>query len=150
MVAHGGGAEATAHAQLTAHMQATHNSRDAEYEVLQAEAMKRFKAGNYSAAEALFRRALDACPSDDPQEAVVCNNLAATVEKRGMPREAEALYVRAIAICEERLPPDHPRVKHIRTKLATLREALFSFPGLPQGQVQASGQAAGQYDHVAE
>ena len=47
-----------------------------------------------------------------------------------MPRDAEALYLRAISICEERMPPDHPRIRHIRQKLATLRQSLFAFPGL--------------------
>ena len=36
------------------------------------------------------------------------NNLAATLEKRGMPREAEALYLDAIAICKVGLP--HTRI----------------------------------------
>ena len=93
--------------------------------------MKKYKAGDYSAAHALFQQALDSCgDDDDPQVAVVCNNLAATLEKRGMPREAEALYLRGLAICEARLPADHPRIKHIEAKLAALRKVLFSFPGL--------------------
>ena len=93
--------------------------------------MSKYKAGDYATAEQIFRQALDHCEHDDPQYAVVCNNLAATLEKRNMPREAEALYVQAITICEARMPGDHPRIKHIRTKLAALRKTLFSFPGLP-------------------
>ena len=67
----------------------------------------------------------------DAQIAVCYNNLAATLEKRGMPRDAEAMYKRAIAICEAKLRPDHPRIKHIRGKLKQLQASLFSFPGLP-------------------
>ena len=93
--------------------------------------MKLYKGGEYAEAERLFRHALTICPADDPQLAVVYNNLAATLEKRLMPRDAEALYLKAIAICEERMAPDHPRVKHIRKKLAELQATLMQFPGLP-------------------
>lgn len=57
----------------------------------------------------------------DPVLASVYNNLAATLEKLGAPRDAEALYVHAIYICEARLPPAHPRAAHIRKKLAALQ-----------------------------
>ena len=74
---------------------------ESQLDQMQAAAMKKYKAGDYSAAHALFQQALDSCgDDDDPQVAVVCNNLAATLEKRGMPREAEALYLRGLAICE--------------------------------------------------
>ena len=95
--------------------------------------MAAYKAQSYDEAEALFREALQLKQSldpGDPQLGVVYNNLAATLEKRGLPREAEALYLTAIAICERRLPPNHPRIEHIRKKLAELRTTLCAFPGL--------------------
>ena len=41
------------------------------------------------------------------------------------------MYVRGLAICEARMPPDHPRILHIQAKLEALRKSLFRFPGLP-------------------
>ena len=64
------------------------------------------------------------------QLAVVLNNLASTMEKLGSPREAQALYRQAIAICNASLPRGHPRLKHIQAKLAELELQLFSFPGM--------------------
>ena len=110
------------------------------YEAAQKDAMRNFKAGRYEEAERLFRHALTLCPADDPQLAVVYNNLAATLEKRLMPREAEALYLQAIAICEEKLEPGHTRTKHIKQKLDALRSTLMAFPGLPS-EVAAAGTA---------
>ena len=101
--------------------------------------MAHFKAARYPEAERDFGKALklkeEATPPSErmrnPQLAVVYNNLAATVEKRNSPRDAQALYRHAIAICNNAaLPPDHPRVKHIHAKLAELETQLFSFPGL--------------------
>ena len=102
------------------------------YEQAQKAAMRCFKAKQYEEAERLFRQALALCPTDDPQLAVVYNNLAATLEARLMPREAEALYLQAIGIGEQTLPPDHPRLKHIRSKLKALQSTLMPFPGLPK------------------
>ena len=78
------------------------------------------------------RRGFAACHHQalDASLAVVYNNLAATVEKLGQPREAQALYRHAIAICNESLSPDHPRRKHIEGKLKELEAQLFTFPGL--------------------
>ena len=123
---------------------------DGDFEQLQTHAMRRYRAGAYADAEALFRRALAACPADDPQLAVVYNNLAATLEKRDMPREAEELYVRGLAICEQRMPADHPRLKHIRAKLEQLREKLFSFPGLEARRQQQQMAGPLPEDFVSE
>ena len=103
----------------------------AKLEQMQAAAMKRYRAGDYVAAERIFREALDFCGEKrDPRVGVVCNNLAATLEKRGMAQEAEALYLRGLTICEDCLPPDHPRIKHIDAKLAHLHKMLTN-PGSP-------------------
>lgn len=115
---------------------------EAKFDSLYKRAMHAYKSGSYEESERLFRTAVRVKQSytapDDPQIAVVYNNLAATLEKRGLPREAEALYQQAIAICEVRLKPDHPRIKHIRTKLQELRSSLFAFPGLPASEPPAS------------
>ncbi|KOO22160.1 hypothetical protein Ctob_001127 [Chrysochromulina tobinii] len=108
-------------------------SIEGAYEDAYKRGMAAYKAQSYDEAEALFREALQLKQSldpGDPQLGVVYNNLAATLEKRGLPREAEALYLTAIAICERRLPPNHPRIEHIRKKLAELRTTLCAFPGL--------------------
>ena len=98
------------------------------------QAMGHFKAARYVEAERDFRRALELkserLPPQDPQLAVVLNNLASTMEKLGSPREAQALYREAIVICNASLPPGHARLKHIQAKLAELELQLFSFPGL--------------------
>ena len=97
---------------------------ESAYDVAYRDAMRHYKAGAHAEAEELFRSALELCPVNDPQAAVVCNNLAATLEKLERPREAEDLYVRAIGICEAKMAPDHPRLRHIRTKLQALRDTL--------------------------
>ena len=61
---------------------------------------------------------------------MLCNNLAAALEELGAPREADALYRRALIICEANFPPSHPRVKHILDKREKLQSVLFTFPGL--------------------
>lgn len=99
---------------------------------LPASAFLRHTALCCSAPLSLLYQALALCPQDDPQVAVVYNNLAATLEARAMPREAEALYLQAIAVGERTLPEDHPRLKHIRSKLKTLQATLMPFPGLPK------------------
>ena len=103
-------------------------------ELAYRQAMGHFKAARYAEAEQGFRRALELkaelLPPQDPQLAVVLNNLASTMEKLGSPREAQALYREAIVICNASLPPSHPRLKHIQAKLAELELQLFSFPGL--------------------
>ena len=89
---------------------------------------------------------------DEHTLAVLLNNLASTMEKLRMPREApapvealllgqaltplcppsaqaEAMYERSIELCSEHMEPDDPRVAHIRSKLAKLQQGLFSFPG---------------------
>jgi len=99
--------------------------------------------------------------AQEPQLAVLCNNLAAALEELGAPpplplspappspsppspplalaasffspgapRDADALYVRALSICEANFPPSHPRVRHILDKRAKLQAVLFQFPGL--------------------
>ena len=103
-------------------------------ELAYRQAIGHFKAARYAEAEDGFRRALELkaelLPPQDPQLAVVLNNLASTMEKLGSPREAQALYREAIVICNASLPPSHPRLKHIQAKLAELELQLFSFPGL--------------------
>lgn len=111
--------------------------------------LQSYRAGRYEEAEEQFREALSRCPQEDPQLAVIYNNLAATLEKRCMPREAEALYVDAITICEARMAPDHPRIKHIRTKLKELRATLFSFPGMDAAPPQRGSPAVPE-DFVSE
>ena len=122
----GGGGPALSSAALVATSQA--------FDDLYKRGMAAYKGKAYMEAEDLFREALRVKESftapDDPQLAVVYNNLAATLEKRGQPREAEALYHQAIAICEMRLPSNHPRIEHIRKKLTELQSSLFAFPGL--------------------
>jgi hypothetical protein len=41
-----------------------------------------------------------------------------------MPHDAEAKYLRAIAICEAHLPSGHARTAHIRKKLHALQQTL--------------------------
>jgi hypothetical protein len=41
-----------------------------------------------------------------------------------MMQEAEPLYLRAIAVCEERLGPDHPTLKAVGANYARLRQAM--------------------------
>jgi len=118
-----------------------HSASEGELEEMQAAAMRMYKAGEYARAEVLFRQVLEACPDDSVQFGVVCNNLAATLEKRGMPREAELLYLKGLAHCELRFPPDHPRIKHITTKLQALRKSLFQFPGLGATQSEPQSHA---------
>ena len=101
----------------------------------------------YAEAELGFRRALEIkaeiLPPHDPQLAVVLNNLASTMEKLGSPREAQALYRGAIAICHASLPPGHPRLKHIQAKLTELELQLFSFPGMEPPPMPMPGAALG-------
>ena len=81
----------------------------------------------YIDADSEFRAALaakaQASSTDDEKTAVILNNLGATCEKLHQPREADALYRRAIAICEATLPAGHARTAHIRSKLKTLQVA---------------------------
>ena len=42
------------------------------------------------------------------------------------------------------MPPDHPRLVHIRAKLEALEATLVSFPGLPHDAAEAAAAATVQ------
>jgi len=63
----------------------------------------------YGEAEALHRRALDACRGRDAAvEAAVLHNIANLYGVQGRFAEAEPLYERSLALREAALGPDHP------------------------------------------
>jgi hypothetical protein len=64
---------------------------------------------------------------DEQQLAVLCNNLAATMENLSAPREAETLYLRALDLCRRHMPPGDPRMVHIQGKLDRLKAGSFAF-----------------------
>lgn len=64
---------------------------------------------------------------DEQQLAVLCNNLAATMENLNSPLEAEELYLRALDLCRQHMPPGDPRMNHIQGKLNRLKAAPFAF-----------------------
>ncbi|KAL1529276.1 hypothetical protein AB1Y20_000230 [Prymnesium parvum] len=131
------------------------NNRDrAEIDTMEPQAvynhaMQCYKSGRYSEAEHWFRGALHAQPAEGDQDktVVILNNLAATLEKLNQPREAEALYCQAIAICEASIPVNHARTTHIRAKLKKLQENLIVFPGLPSA---GTGVQLIKRDYVSE
>jgi hypothetical protein len=64
---------------------------------------------------------------DEQQLAVLCNNLAATMQNLNSPREAEALYLRALDLCRRHMPPGDSRMAHIQGKLDRLKAEPFAF-----------------------
>jgi tetratricopeptide (TPR) repeat protein len=79
----------------------------------------------YAEAEPLYRRALAigeaALRPDDPELAILLNNLASFLQKTNRLGEAEPLCRRALEISEKTLGPDHPVVA---TRLNNLAELL--------------------------
>ena len=67
-------------------------------------------------------------------QALLLNNLAATLTRLGEPREARALYVRAAGLCELVLPADHPQTAHVRAKLQAIDHGLVAAEGAAQGE----------------
>jgi tetratricopeptide (TPR) repeat protein len=90
-------------------------------------------AGDYAAAEPLFRRALaireKALGPDHPDVATSLDNLAQLLEERGDYAGAEPLYRRALAIDEKALGPDHPDVATRLNDLAMLVQAKGDYAG---------------------
>ena len=84
-------------------------------------------AGDYTAAESLYRRALaineKAKGPDHPDVAKNLNNLAALLVAKGDYKAAEPLFRSALAIDETALGPDHPDVASDVHNLAALLEA---------------------------
>ena len=75
----------------------------------------------------LLAASISSSPASPPSPPLA---LAASFFSPGAPRDADALYVRALSICEANFPPSHPRVRHILDKRAKLQAVLFQFPGL--------------------
>jgi tetratricopeptide (TPR) repeat protein len=91
--------------------------------VLSNTALSMQQAGNYVAAEPLFRRALaidDKALADHPVIAVRLNNLAELLLVKGDYANAEPLFRQALAIRERALGPDHPDVANSLNNLAEL------------------------------
>src|SRR5664280_2776218 len=81
-------------------------------------------AGDYAAAEPLFRRALaideKALGPEHPDVAIRLNNLGLLLKSEGNYSAAEPLYQQALAIWERELGPDHPDVATALNNLAVL------------------------------
>lgn len=69
---------------------------------------------------------------DHPDTATSLNNLAGLYESTGRYKEAELLYVRAVAIEEDKLGIDHPNTQIFRKNLQILRQQLASSPQQPE------------------
>ena len=98
--------------------------RPDDAKVLNSTANSLSQAGDYAAAEPLYRRALaideKALGPDHPLVAMRLENLAALLDAKGDYAGAEPLYRRALAIDEKALGPDHPNVAGTLNNLAQL------------------------------
>jgi tetratricopeptide (TPR) repeat protein len=78
---------------------------------------------DFASAEALFRKAVDACDESlgakDRRCAPAMNGLALTLTVRGLEPESEKLFQRALASFEETYGPMHPRVAAVLNNLGT-------------------------------
>ncbi len=101
--------------------------------VLNNTALSLDEAGDYAAAEPLFRRALaineKALGPDHPEVAANLNNLAMLLSAKGDYAGAEPLYRRALAIDERALGPDHPNLAPPLNNLAALLYAKGDYAG---------------------
>jgi hypothetical protein len=60
--------------------------------------------------------------AEHPALAITLNNLAVNARRRGELGEAEEIYLRALAILEGRVDPDHPNLVLTRRNLERLLE----------------------------
>jgi tetratricopeptide (TPR) repeat protein len=92
--------------------------------VLSQLALSLHQAGEYAAAEPLYRRALaideSALGPNSPFVAANLNNLASLLQDEGNFKEAEPLFRRALMIDEKALPPSDPGVAMALNNLAEL------------------------------
>ena len=93
-------------------LQAVSESEFQSPEILNKDAVRLYKNGQYAEAEPILRRALairdEQLGSDHPDTATSLNNLAMLYEKQGRYKEALPLLERALAICEKALGSEHP------------------------------------------
>ena len=90
-------------------------------------------AGEYSAAEPLYRQALaideKALGPDHPLVATVLSNLGELLQAKGDYAGAEPLFLQALAIDEKALGPDHPAVAFVLSNLGELLHAKGDYAG---------------------
>jgi len=95
-----------------------------EWEILNEEAEKLYRAGKYDRAVIIAQKALQVAEQnvgpDHPDVAVSLNNLALLYKTQGDYAKAEPLYKRSLAILEKTLGPDHPKVATCLENLAAL------------------------------
>ncbi len=95
-----------------------------EAKQLTEEAAALYRAGKYSQAEPLYRRALPIFEKvlgpEHPQVATILDNLARVLQATGDRAAAKPLYERALKIREEALGPNHSDVAASLHSLATL------------------------------
>ena len=123
--------------------------------VLNNTALSLKKAGNYAAAEPLYRQALaideKVLAPNDPNLAIGLNNLAELLEDKGDYAGAEPLFRQALAINEKALGPDDPEVAGGFNNLAELLEDKGNYAGaetLLQRALAIDDKALGP-DHLA-
>jgi tetratricopeptide (TPR) repeat protein len=98
-----------------------------EWETLQQEARKLYRAGKYDQAVVVAKKALELAEKsvgpNHPDVATSLNNLAGIYRAQGQYAQAEPLYRRSLVIREKALGPDHPDVATSLRNLALLYRA---------------------------
>jgi tetratricopeptide (TPR) repeat protein len=108
------------------------SNRRAPWEEWNEAGLHAFRSGDYSEAEAHFRRAVEEAEKTDPGGVAVAkslNNLAEACRTQRKYAEAEGVYRQALAIKEQALGAAHPDVATGLSNLAGLRYALGDLIG---------------------
>ena len=99
------------------------SAQETRWDNLNKAAIKAYKQADYAEAEKLAKLALREAGKfggKDPRFAISLNNLALAYDAQGKYAQAEPLYLRALAIWEKALGPEHPDVAQSLNNLAAL------------------------------